>query len=214
MLELSAGAAKAYAPGSLRLISNLLSESECNALIVAAERVGFGRTDYPKAYRGNLRLMATDESLADALWRRLQPHVPHMIERRVLPWKPDSSKEVWEAVGLNERFRLAKYYPDDRFCQHVDAAFTRFRGVEESLFTVNIYLNMLPTSAQGATCFYSGEESSSTLVLRVVPQAGLACIFLQPPEAHILHDGEAVGEGHVKYLLRTDVIYRRKHVVK
>ena len=39
--------------------------------------------------------------------------------------------------------------------------------------------------------------------------AGLALVFRQPPTARLLHDGQRVEEG-VKYLLRTDIMYRQE----
>jgi hypothetical protein len=38
------------------VIENFLSPDECDRVLVAAEAFGFGVTDYPKSYRGNLRL--------------------------------------------------------------------------------------------------------------------------------------------------------------
>lgn len=38
------------------LVDHLLSKEECLRLIDAANQTGFGKTNYPKHYRGNLRL--------------------------------------------------------------------------------------------------------------------------------------------------------------
>ena len=62
---------------------------------------------------------------------RLKPHVPHTIHQ---------GGAEWEAVGLNECWRLAKYFPGDRFGAHVDARFIRSQD-EHSMYTVNIYMN-------------------------------------------------------------------------
>merc|ERR1711871_682179 len=113
------------------LIEASFTLGECAALVAAAEQYGFGATDYPKGYRGNLRLITTDESLTAAMWRRLRPHVPATVEY---------GGEVWEATGLNECWRLSKYHPGDRFMRHTDANFKRNRQ-EMSMFTVNIYMN-------------------------------------------------------------------------
>ena len=50
----------------------------------------------------------------------------------------------------------------------------------------------------------------SALVGQFLPRAGRACVFRQPPDASYMHDGEELSGG-VKYLLRTDVMYRRQH---
>ncbi len=44
------------------LLESVFSERECKALLTAAEGYGFGYTNYPKHYRGNLRLSAIDQS--------------------------------------------------------------------------------------------------------------------------------------------------------
>eukprot|EP01124_Arcella_intermedia_P006161 TRINITY_DN13616_c0_g2_i2.p1 TRINITY_DN13616_c0_g2~~TRINITY_DN13616_c0_g2_i2.p1 ORF type:complete len:191 (+),score=11.98 TRINITY_DN13616_c0_g2_i2:3-575(+) len=109
----------------------LFSEEECRKLILAAEGHGFGRTDYPKLYRGNLRLTTTDVTLSEAVWKRIAPFVPGTITMRGREWK---------AVGLNECWRLAKYHPGDCFKRHLDSFFQR-SGKEMSFYTVNIYMN-------------------------------------------------------------------------
>ena len=180
----------------------LLSGAECAALIAAAEAVGFGRTTYPKAYRGNQRLVATDAALAAALWRRLAAHVPAQ--------HTDASGAVWEAVGCNEVLRFARYSPGDEFGAHVDAAFVR-SDAERSMYTVNIYLN--GGFEGGATRFYDGYDDGGDRnhpgepVHALTPRQGAACVFRQPPERRFVHDGERLRSG-VKYLLRTDVMYR------
>ena len=177
----------------------VLAPAECEALVAEAERVGFGRTGYPKAYRGNLRLIATDAALAAALWGRIAPHIPAT--------QTDEAGAQWDACGLNECFRLAKYFPGDEFGAHCDAAFKR--DGERSMYTVNIYLN--GGFSGGATRFYDGNggRGSRAPIHSVQPTPGLACMFRQPPEQAYLHDGERL-HTHVKYLLRTDVMYRRR----
>ena len=99
----------------------------------------------PKSYRGNLRLISRDASLAQALWPRLRTHVPRVVV--------DREGDRWEAKNLNECWRLAKYFPGDRFARHTDAFFERSRD-ERSFFTVNVYLNDVPAEHGGATRFY------------------------------------------------------------
>lgn len=45
------------------------------------------------------------------------------------------------------------------------------------------------------------------MIYEVKPEAGRALIFAQPPYKEYLHDGDDVA-GSVKYLFRTDVMYR------
>lgn len=176
----------------IRLVREVFTEDECTHLLVAAEVVGFGVTDYPKKYRGNLRIITMDTSLASALWLRLKPFIPNIVTEY---------GHQYEAHGLNECWRLAKYYPGDQFCSHVDATFSS--GDLKSMYTVNIYMNGDFTG--GHTVF---EQGNAEEMLRVVPQPGLCLLFRQPPSAHYSHKGLAVESG-VKYLFRSDVMYRR-----
>lgn len=82
-------------------------------------------------FRGNYRLIATDDNLAKVLWSRIRSRVPPHV---------DEDGHVWDAVGLNECFRLSKYCDGDKFQSHVDTYFQRSND-EKSMYTVNIYLN-------------------------------------------------------------------------
>ena len=97
------------------------------ALLEASESHGYGSTNYPKNYRGNLRLLATDWDLAEAVWQRLEPLVPKELTL---------DKKKWDAIGLNECWRLAKYYPGDVFKGHCDACFSRKPGIEENIVII------------------------------------------------------------------------------
>jgi len=180
------------------LVDDLFSAYECAVLLGKAEEHGFGATNYPKRYRGNLRLQTRDYSLAEAVWQRLRPLVPAVVSLRGCNW---------DAVGLNEAWRLAKYYPGDRFMGHCDACFQRSND-EMSMFTVNVYMNNVDDG--GSTRFYfdpRGDEKRADL--SVQPRAGLCLLFRQPPGQSYYHDGEELGSG-VKYIFRSDVMYRRR----
>lgn len=182
-------------------IKSLFSEQEAKKLLKEAESHGFGVTNYPKHYRGNLRLTTTDQALTDQIWARVQPLVPAVVKT--------PNGEVWNAVGLNECWRLAKYYPGDQFLGHCDAAFQR-NSTERSLYTVNIYMNQ--EYKGGRTRFYNAKDNR-TVDFQVVGQTGCAVLFRQPPGEMYYHDGEKILEG-VKYLFRTDVMYRKEATQK
>jgi aromatic ring-cleaving dioxygenase len=180
-------------PNDTYLLDNLFNPTEITLLLTEAEKVGFGRTDYPKNYRGCLRLMTTDVSLAKVVWERMKQHVPNFIV--------DPVGLTWKAVGLNERWRLAKYYPGDRFSKHFDAPY--IKDQIESKFTVNIYMN--GGFEGGHTRFYADDD----IVCQIKPKPGRCLLFRQPPEKQILHDGEALGSG-IKYLFRSDIVYEKQ----
>lgn len=179
-------------------IENLFSPDECSILLEKSELHGYGTTNYAKAYRGNLRLMTTDTSLSDAVWRRLAPLVPATLS---------FNEAIWDAVGLNDCWRLAKYQPGDRFQGHCDASFSRSKQ-EQSMLTVNIYMN--EGFKGGSTRFYLTDTSDRRKPdLAIVPQTGLCLLFRQPPGQQYYHDGEQLQSGF-KYLFRSDVMYRRR----
>lgn len=180
------------------VLEELFTLDECRRLIATSESgdLGYGKTNYPKKYRGNLRLITTDSGLAGAVWERIRDFVPAEVEMQ---------GDLWCAVGLNECWRLAKYSPGDVFQSHVDACFKRNES-EMSMFTVNVYMN--GGFKGGSTRFFKG-HSERVVDFACVPEPGSCVIFRQPPGAYYLHDGEELRSGH-KYLFRTDVMYRRR----
>ena len=186
------------------LVDHLLSKEECLRLIDAANQTGFGKTNYPKHYRGNLRLITVDKPLADRLYLRLLQYLPQTVVE---------DESVWSISGLNECWRWAKYHQDDRFGAHVDTCFQKSM-TEKTMFTVNIYLNGHGEFIGGTTRFYEDAPKRGDPRVeeaRVIPSAGRCLIFRQPPTACYRHDGEEV-TGGVKYLLRSDVVYVRPSV--
>eukprot|EP00927_Polykrikos_kofoidii_P066640 TRINITY_DN62200_c0_g1_i1.p1 TRINITY_DN62200_c0_g1~~TRINITY_DN62200_c0_g1_i1.p1 ORF type:complete len:298 (-),score=48.97 TRINITY_DN62200_c0_g1_i1:355-1158(-) len=203
------------------IVDGLLSVAECQALIAGAEAHGFGTTDFEQSYRGNLRLTASDAKLAKAVWHRLQPLLPAKVQMRPPQVAGDekwwSSYPAvggrWQAVGLNDCWRFAKYRPGDRFMCHCDSAFERTPGEEMSMFSCTIYLNT--DFAGGQTRFYLNDdpyfewrEDFGKPDLEVVPKVGRCLLFRQPPGFTYWHDGEEVRSG-LKYLLRSDVLYQK-----
>jgi predicted 2-oxoglutarate/Fe(II)-dependent dioxygenase YbiX len=178
-------------------VRDALRQAECAALVQRAERIGF--TDAPittpigfvmmPEVRNNTRVMVDEPKLAADLWERLAPVVPSRLG-------------AWSAVGLNERLRFYRYEPGQRFAWHYDGAFVRAleersRLLEErSQLTLMLYLN--GDFEGGAT------EFDVDPALSVRPERGMALLF-----AHrVRHQGAAVTRG-VKYVLRTDVMFRR-----
>lgn len=167
----------------------VLSNAECENLIDLAEEKGF--TDAPITtlrgfvmrpdIRNNTRIMYDDHALVAELWNRIQNEIP------------DTQNE-WEAIGLNERLRFYRYEAGQAFRWHYDGSFRRSSN-EESLLTFMVYLNQ--DCIGGATEFDGG--------LAVQPRTGMGILFLH----HVLHQGAEISSG-LKYVLRSDVMYRRK----
>jgi len=170
-------------------VDNFFSIEECTYWIQKSEEIGYeeakvglGRKQVlMKSVRNNERLIYDNTDLAVELWERIKGFVP---------------KETYlgKAIGLNERFRFYRYYPGQEFKPHQDGSF--IRNIHEwSSFTFMIYLN--EDMIGGATKFGT---------LSIQPKMGKALIF----KHELIHQGCKVIEG-VKYVLRTDVMYRRKN---
>ena len=181
---------------TLFTLPDFLSPPECAELVALAERRGFepapittsaGFVMMPDV-RNNTRVMVDDFEHARALWERLRPHI--------------GARAGWEPVGLNERLRFYRYDPSQAFRWHYDGRYRR-SATEESALTFMIYLNDDFTGGETEI-----ERATWTRhrcdVESVVPRTGMALVF-----AHRLrHQGAPVEQGR-KYVLRSDVMFRR-----
>ena len=181
-------------------VRGFLTPDECRAEIARAEAAGFG--DAPistlggpvmlKEMRNNDRVMIDDHGTAARFWDRLRPFAPGQLGTG------------WVASGLNERFRYYRYDPGQRFHWHFDGYFER-SPAERSRLTFMVYLN--DGFAGGATEFnlrLGDGLSADDPIARVVPEEGMALVFVHA----VLHQGAEVTSGR-KYVLRSDVMYRR-----
>ena len=176
-------------------VPEVLSADECRDLIARIETAGpeaapintMTGTRVKPNVRNNERVMFDDPELAMQLVDRVEHKVPAEIQGMIL-------------CGANERIRCYRYQPGMRFAPHADGAFVR--DVDEmSWYTFMVYLN--DDFDGGNTTFIVEPEVSIT------PEAGKALLFQHP----IMHEGSVVTSG-VKYVLRTDLMYRTKHSSK
>jgi len=116
-------------------IDGFLDDQECADLIADSERRGFeaakvnsaGGASVMKELRNNDRVVFDDEDLADLLFARARSlHYRGLGDLRL--------------IGLNERFRLYRYGPGQKFDWHNDGYFER-SAAERSQFTFMIYLS-------------------------------------------------------------------------
>jgi len=169
-------------------LDGVLSEQECAALVAEAEATGFddapittpmGFLMVPEV-RNNTRVMVDDDARAAWLWERMRS------------WLPAEHRGA-RVVGLNERLRYYRYQPGQYFEWHRDGSFRR--SFEElSLLTLMVYLS------DG----FTGGSTEFASVDPVVPKVGMAVAF----DHGVRHRGAPVLTG-TKYVLRTDVMYRR-----
>jgi predicted 2-oxoglutarate/Fe(II)-dependent dioxygenase YbiX len=167
-------------------IPGFRDRSSCLDLIIHSEKLGYEQAKVNtskgarriESVRNNDRVIFTDHDLAAELWREARAFIPERIGASV-------------AIGLNELFRFYRYTPGQQFRRHRDESYIR-NEKEASYFTFMIYLN---------DGYSGGNTTFNAITIR--PSAGMALIFLHDLE----HSGDAVTTG-IKYVLRTDVMYR------
>ncbi|MEO8843563.1 MAG: 2OG-Fe(II) oxygenase [Kofleriaceae bacterium] len=164
----------------------VMSPTECAQMIARIEALGPSDAPVTTAsgavmrpeVRNNQRVMFDDVALASTLFARIAV--------------PESLCDM-RAVGINERFRCYRYEPGQRFAPHRDGYFAR-NDQERSLLTFMVYLN---------DDFTGGETAFLGYACSARPRVGTALLF-----QHLLdHEGCVVKSG-VKYVLRSDVMYR------
>ncbi|MBR0709691.1 2OG-Fe(II) oxygenase [Bradyrhizobium liaoningense] len=179
---------------NIATIAGFLSAAECEDYIRLGEATGFEEAPITtsrgmimmKDVRNNDRVMIDDPERALELYHRLSSGLAPEFQR------------VWTPIGLNERLRLYRYDVGQQFDWHRDGYFQRPNG-ERSFFTFMVYLN---DDYEGGATSFSGDAGRPAI--RITPAKGMGLLFHHP----IVHRGDPVVTGR-KYVLRTDVMYRR-----
>ena len=159
----------------------------CRSLIADIEAGNPVPASSSRDYRDQDRIFRDDTGLAATLFALLRPHLPDSIGGLSL-------------VGLNERLRLYRYRPGQRFLPHMDHWYEH-SATRISLLTVLVYLN--DDFEGGETRFMEQIEQT------VTPAAGSAIVF----QHKVRHEGCPVRRG-TKYALRTDVMYEAERPVR
>ena len=171
-------------------VKGVLSTEECQALITRIDSLKpeiatintHSGVRVRTDVRNNERVIFDDQALANTLLARVSQRAPKTIHGMSL-------------VGANERFRCYRYKPGMRFAPHVDGAFVR-NDNEFSCYTFMVYLN---SDFEGGNTTFATEPEVS-----IKPETGMGLLFQHP----IIHEGSVVISG-VKYVVRTDLIYRK-----
>ncbi|KAL5333683.1 hypothetical protein BJX70DRAFT_380191 [Aspergillus crustosus] len=201
-----------FVPG-LGLAMNVLSPTECKAIIAAGESVNF-IPDAPLREDEDMSILAhnfywiIDTTFHDALWARISPYVPPSINGRLVR-------------GINRRFRVYRYVPGAEYRCHIDGAWPPSgitpddtyiydasppESKQSSMYTFLLYLN--DEFEGGETTFFMPAASEGTLnAYPVRPVMGSVAIFPHgEANGALLHEGTGVRKG-AKYIIRTDVEY-------
>ncbi|WP_223164593.1 2OG-Fe(II) oxygenase [Massilia rubra] len=169
------------------VIEHFLTPAMCQHYIALGEEAGYvpsevhisGVSRRAEDIRNNDRVIFDDAALAVSLFEQARALLPASIGD-------------WALTGFNERFRFYRYGPKEYFKWHTDGVYARSPD-EASRLTFMIYLN---------GDFEGGDTEFKTEFIK--PQQGAALVF-----PHKLpHQGTEVIDG-LKYVLRTDVMYRR-----
>ena len=168
-------------------IDHFFSPAECAHYIAFGDEIGYAASEVNFAsgsrraeeIRNNDRVIFDDVALADMLFDRV---------RKMLP----SEIAGWTLSGLNERLRFYRYAPEQYFKWHKDGSCAKSPD-EASMLTLMIYLN---------DDFDGGDTEFRTEFVK--PKTGMALIFPH----RVAHQGTAIVSG-TKYVLRTDVMYRK-----
>ncbi len=170
-------------------VDGVLSDAECDALLdrhrdgpwleATVNRAEGRAVDH--TIRNNRLALVDDAELSALLLERLRPSLPERLMHMTLS-------------GIKERMRCYRYVPGEHFGPHGDQSYPGGPG-ERSLLTLMVYLN--DDFEGGRTAFLDPE-------IVIEPRRGRALLFQHMVE----HEGRAVTAG-TKYVLRTDVFYRK-----
>lgn len=204
------------------VVKGVLSKSECEGLVEGVNEeqdmvYEFWNPEEPD--KTELRNVETvevqDELLADVLWQRLKAHVvPSItIPEDDVRWE-SGCQGTWEAVGINPILLFANYGPGNHFSPHTDGNnVVDFN--HRSLYSVLVYLNTVEDG--GGTLLFDKKHPftaddqgrlrfpNDAMTDKALAQCGEVFIFSQ----ELFHEGEPVGEGSRKIIIRTDVMYKR-----
>jgi len=197
---------------AIRVINDVLSAVECQALIAEAEAEGFLRPEaFDASARSCKRLHTVDPSLSDVIMGRIQPSLPGIM---VI----DGAR--WRLSRFTHHWRYVKYSRGGHFIPHFDGS-KLLKGHEMTVFTFQIYLNddFIGGQTQFYTDFHTERLPSHSIdyghvttytpgnppTHSVNPKTGSALVFDHASRC-VLHSAADVEEGF-KYILRGDIMY-------
>jgi len=203
------------------VLFDVLSGPECTALQAQLQQHGlqyeFWNPQAPEKrdLRNAETLEVRDESLADEIWQR----VKDFVEQRIVVGDDDDRFEcglegTWVACGINPVMLYGRYAEGCHFSPHSDGN-NVIDFNNRSLYTVIIYLTTCPDG--GSTNLFSehheflvDDEGRKRFPIHAVTDSaqvtqGSLLAFRQDH----LHEGEPVGPGCEKVIIRTDVMYTR-----
>lgn len=208
-------------------ITSLLSKEECKALIQFTTAhswvpAGIDGMRLPKSDSeiGSFRLSFYSLALANALWRRLAPHIDIVRHFDDYSSTDFDDHPLWRAVGVSPLFRAIKYHEDGYLIPHYDSSYS-YSKTTKTLMSVVIYLSE-PSDGSGRTRFILDRQrylprnervykdafvkpSPRDIILDVEGLVGSALIF----DHRIYHDSDQLRVPEHKIILRTDIVFEQ-----
>lgn len=179
-----------------QIVSGALSVKWCEEAIADAEKRGFVDaslyTDRNGVEYFNYERRKSKRCIID-----VEPAVVEGIWERICDVVPATWADGAAVVGINPRLRVLKYLPGGEFKIHADGQYRAPNG-DESKLTILIYLNDNYTGAYTTLVLDDGRH------VPIVPHTGDIAI----QDQDILHYVPPLEDG-VKYVIRTDIMYRR-----
>ncbi|KAJ2995552.1 hypothetical protein HDV02_000669, partial [Globomyces sp. JEL0801] len=202
-------------PGAF-VISNVLTPSECNDMISAAETIGFtpdtpvggSAKDLVSVLAHNFFWLADDE-LLNTIYSRCKSFLPQEIQNAGI-------------AGLNARWRCYRYTPGSIYRPHIDGAWPGsgltadgdyvYDAFGERWSKLTFLIRLNDNFKGGATTFFTPSEKVGVLdALPICPFQGDVLVFPHGDTiGSLLHEGSPVlktdddGYGEAKYVIRTE----------
>lgn len=185
------------------LIKEAFSPEFCNN-IIHDKKDSFKKasTHYPTSYRNNDRQVIDNKQFSKELFLKIKQYLPKTIHTEGISQKESG---IWELQQLNSRLRVCRYLPNQYFNKHLDGIHYVSHNIQSKL-TFMIYLNGQEDFKGGNTLFFKNKTDEFPFK-SYTPEKGDLIIF----DHNLWHSGALVTKG-IKYVLRSDIIYKKEKV--
>eukprot|EP01119_Soliformovum_irregulare_P018517 TRINITY_DN5698_c0_g1_i5.p1 TRINITY_DN5698_c0_g1~~TRINITY_DN5698_c0_g1_i5.p1 ORF type:complete len:716 (-),score=113.85 TRINITY_DN5698_c0_g1_i5:50-2197(-) len=189
-------------------VDGFLSDDECRHYLAEAEQLGFEslNKEFKVDHRNNLRTSAHSPELAAVLFDRVKCVLNRHDVEGVRPIG-QGNEGHWFPTGMDPWFKFSKYDVGTYFHAHMDLPYYISED-ERTIYTVMIFLN--DDFEGGKTNFFQRDEPTSKdeeVMLSIEPKLRRAILFNHDTR----HAGAILTRG-CKYILRSEIIFRRKDI--
>lgn len=187
------------------LVKGAFSHAFCDK-IISDKKHSFKKASshYPTSYRNNERQIWDSENLSTQLFQKIKDYIPKEIDIEGISKQEHGT---WYLDSLNSRIRICRYLPNQYFNKHLDGVHFA-SAIKQSKLTFMIYLNGSEDFLGGRTLFFNSKQDE-TIIGSYNAEKGDLIIF----DHNLWHSGERLIKGE-KYILRSDLIYRKSAIEK